>query len=133
MKRLFCAILSSMTGLILCLFGCTQKVQSNIEEPVSAAPAETAKAPQENTPAPTIEVAPAPSESAQPQQANLVGFADTLEEAEQIAAQYGVALVAYSYGVAGYYTDEDTQSVIQRGKDNGWPELHFNQEYHTFE
>lgn len=56
----------------------------------------------------------------------LVCPAETLEEAEAIAEQYGIELVDFSYGVASFYTEEDPRELIQRGIDNGWPELSLN-------
>ena len=59
-------------------------------------------------------------------EAPLMCDAQTQEEAQAIAEQYGIELVGYSYGIATYYTGEDPSAVIQRGKDNGWPELSLN-------
>ena len=56
----------------------------------------------------------------------LVCSAETLEEAEAIAEQYGIKLVDFSYGVATFFTEEDPREVIQRGLDNAWPELSLN-------
>ena len=56
----------------------------------------------------------------------LICSADSQEQAEQIAAQYGITLVEYSYGVASFYTEEDPAAVIRRGKEQGWVELSLN-------
>ena len=56
----------------------------------------------------------------------LMCSAETQEEAEAIAGQYGIELVEFSYGVATFFTEEDPREVIQRGIDNGWPELSLN-------
>ena len=48
------------------------------------------------------------------------------KEAEAIAKLYGIKLANFSNGVATFTTDEDPETVIQRGKDNGYPELSRN-------
>ena len=60
------------------------------------------------------------------QDAPLIGAAETREEAEKIAALYGITLVDFSHGAALYHTDEDPREVIRRGRENGWPELTLN-------
>ena len=56
----------------------------------------------------------------------LICTADSRQQAEEIAAQYGITLVDYSYGVAAFYTEEDPAAVIRRGKEQGWVELSLN-------
>jgi hypothetical protein len=56
----------------------------------------------------------------------LICTADSQEQAEEIAARYGITLVEYSHGVAGFYTEEDPAAVIRRGKEQGWVELSLN-------
>lgn len=56
----------------------------------------------------------------------LLTMADSREEAEALAQQYGIELVAYESGVATFFTEEDPNAVIQRGIQNGWPELSLN-------
>ena len=51
---------------------------------------------------------------------------ESREEAETLAECYGITLVSYSNGLAVFYTEEDPRDVIQRGRDNGWPELSRN-------
>ena len=53
----------------------------------------------------------------------LVCAAETEEEAQQIGELYGIELVKFFRGVAVFYTEEDLNAVIQRGIDQGWPEL----------
>ena len=55
----------------------------------------------------------------------LIGSAETYEEAEKIADMYGISLINYSYGVALYRTkgDDTVDEIIKLGKDNGYPEL----------
>ena len=57
----------------------------------------------------------------------LICSAESQEEAQQIAQQYGIRLVDYSYGVATFYTEEDPAEVIRRGIEAGWTELSLNQ------
>lgn len=61
------------------------------------------------------------------QEAPLICSAESEEEAKQIAEQYGIRLVEYSYGVASFYTEEDPMEVIRHGLDQGWTELSLNQ------
>ena len=56
----------------------------------------------------------------------LMCLADSREEAEAIAAQYGIELVEYRYGVAAFHTDRPPREVIAEGIANGWPELSEN-------
>lgn len=58
--------------------------------------------------------------------AKLLCQAEDLEQAQQIAELYGITLVRFNYGLASFYTDEDPEEVIARGKENGWPELEIN-------
>ena len=48
------------------------------------------------------------------------------EEAQEIADTYGITLVLYDQGVATYHTEEDPGTVVQRGRDNGWPAIAVN-------
>ena len=59
-------------------------------------------------------------------EAPLMCSAESQEEAEAIAGQYGITLVEYSYGVATFYTEENPNAVIQRGIEQGWTELSLN-------
>ena len=56
----------------------------------------------------------------------LMATVESREEAEAIARQYGITLVAWGYGIATFYTEENPQEVIQRGLAQGWPELSLN-------
>ena len=73
---------------------------------------------------------PRPSGSVQSPQAaegeELLATVESQEEAEEIAALYGIELVSCSEHVATFHTEEDLYAVIQRGKDNGWPLLEVN-------
>ena len=61
------------------------------------------------------------------QKTPLICSAESEEEAKQIAEQYGIRLVEFSYGVASFYTEEDPAEVIRRGLEQGWTELSLNQ------
>lgn len=56
----------------------------------------------------------------------LIASAQTREEAEQIAALYGIALVDFQAPLALYRTEEDPDEVIRRGEQMGWPRLEKN-------
>ena len=56
----------------------------------------------------------------------LIGLAETREEAEKIAETYGITLVSFEYGVATFHTEEDPTAVIDRGLKAGYPELSLN-------
>lgn len=56
----------------------------------------------------------------------LMTLVETKEEAEAIAQQYGIELTYFSEGVAAFRTDEDPQTVIDRGEKNGYPQLYLN-------
>lgn len=56
----------------------------------------------------------------------LICIAQSREEAETIARQYGITLVEYDLGVASFFTEEDYRTVIDRGVKNGWVELELN-------
>ena len=75
-------------------------------------------------------VSPLPSASIQYPEAaegeELMTSVESREEAEEIAALYGIELVSCSEHVATFHTEEDLHSVIRRGKENGWPPLEIN-------
>ena len=88
---------------------------------------------QEKTPSATITLdAAKPSASTnteretEPMDGQLIASVQTREEAEKIAALYGIELVDFAAPAALYATEEDPQTVIQRGMDNGWPLLEIN-------
>ena len=60
------------------------------------------------------------------EEAPLIASAATPEEAQEIADLYGITLVEHKRSFALYRTEEDPKAVIQRGRDNGWPELNLN-------
>ena len=85
--------------------------------------------PPASKPIPTVTAPTVPTGDAGPlydESCPLIGTAETQEEAEEIAALYGITLVAHSHGAALYQTDEDPWEVIRRGRENGWPELTIN-------
>lgn len=56
----------------------------------------------------------------------LFSLAETEEEARAIAELYGIELVSFSDGVAVYHTEEAPDTVVARGKENGWPPIDVN-------
>ena len=100
--------------------GCRKNVASETIPPKTV-PAETA--PLETIPTPGFaETVPGDIS----QKGQLMASAETLEEAQKLAELYGIELVDYSYQIALFRTEEDPRAVIQRGKENGWPELSLN-------
>lgn len=55
-------------------------------------------------------------------------MAESRERAEEIAALYSIELVSFDWGVAVFHTEEDPETVLERGRENGWPELNLNNE-----
>ncbi len=55
--------------------------------------------------------------------AELFCMVDTQQEAEEIAAQYGIELVRFEAGVATFHTEGDWSEVIREGEEQGWPTL----------
>ena len=62
----------------------------------------------------------------------LLCLAESREEAQKIADQYGIELVEFSYGVATFHTLEDPQKVIDMGLSKGYPELSINGTSHIY-
>ena len=58
--------------------------------------------------------------------AELLCLVETKEEAQKIAAQYGIELVDFGYGLATFHTDRDPEEVISEGLEKGYPELSIN-------
>ena len=56
----------------------------------------------------------------------LFTLADTAEEAQKIAGDYGIELVEFSYGVASFYTDKDLKELIEWGRQQGLKPLDIN-------
>lgn len=57
---------------------------------------------------------------------SLMAEAETEEEAQEIAKQYGIELISFENGFALYHTEEDPFEVIARGQENGYPQLSIN-------
>ena len=106
-------LIVALTGLMLCSCGkpdvTVNKAPTAVTDP--AAPGDS-----------LLETIPAEYS----QEAPLICSAESEEEAKQIAEQYGIRLVDYSYGVASFYTEEDPAEVIRRGLEEGWTELSLN-------
>ena len=60
------------------------------------------------------------------QQGVLLAIAQTQQDAEAIAEQYGITLVSWDEGLAQFSTERDVNEIIREGKENGWPELSRN-------
>ena len=56
----------------------------------------------------------------------LMTTVETKEEAEKIAGIYGITLTEYYNGVAVFSTDEDPYEIIERGQEQGCPQLFIN-------
>ena len=48
------------------------------------------------------------------------------EKAQEIADMYGIKLVSFTDGVATFHTEEDPMTVINMGKEKGYPDLELN-------
>lgn len=54
---------------------------------------------------------------------NLMAWVDDRIAAEKIADLYGITLLLYENHIALFWSDETPETMIQTGKENGWPEL----------
>lgn len=118
-------ILSMVLISILLFTGCAG--QFIIPEKPKAELPDTALSPSD-----IVEVPTTPEHPDMDLEGQLITLAESLEEAEQIAALYGIELLSFSDGVALFFTQEDTIEVIERGKANGWPELSENRIVYAF-
>lgn len=111
------------------LWGCHRSKDTVPEKtmPEAALPKQTA--PGKETPADQTETIPALD--AVSDRGQLMAGAESREAAEELARLYGITLVDYRNQVALFSTEEDPREVIQRGKDNGWPELRLNRMNHS--
>lgn len=73
-----------------------------------------------------------PTTETAPQTRQLIATVESLEKAQELAELYGIELLDYGSQIALFGTEEDPESVIQRGKDNGWPELSLNRPISAF-
>jgi hypothetical protein len=75
--------------------------------------------------APTLEQPAATATQTQEEDmtGNLMAWVDDRIAAEKIAALYGITLLLYENHIALYWSDETPETLIQTGKENGWPEL----------
>ena len=85
-----------------------------------------AEPPQPARPAPTAAVSPHHATAEPVPGAELLCLVKDEAEAKAIAEQYGIELVRFGYGLASFHTEEDPYAVLQKGKQNGWPELSIN-------
>lgn len=110
-------LLLLLVALVLC--GCQKAApaQPTDAPPVTQAPAATTQ-PQQTT-------APALYE-------NLTAWAESEEEARQIAESYGIEFCSYGANIATFHTDEDPAEVVRRGQAQGLPELSVNGQSKAF-
>lgn len=83
--------------------------------------------------APTASAAPTPAIAAptatqtQTQEdemtGNLMAWADDRAAAEKMAALYQITLLQFENNIAVFWTEQNPETLIQVGKENGWPEL----------
>ena len=66
---------------------------------------------------------PMPTPVASAETGELLAYTATREDAEQIAALYGIELTRWESGLAVFSTTRDTAEVISEGIANGWPAL----------
>lgn len=59
--------------------------------------------------------------------------AESLQQAEEIAALYEIELVDFGDGIATFHTEEDLNEVLARGEQNHYPELSVNSEMQLFD
>ena len=50
----------------------------------------------------------------------IMALVDSIEKANQIANELGIALVKFSQGVATYHTTKDPVTVVQNGRNRGY-------------
>ncbi len=61
----------------------------------------------------------------------LICLVQSEQEASELAELYSISLKSFTNGVAVFTTEEDLQTVIDRGKKKGWKELYKNGVYHA--
>ena len=62
----------------------------------------------------------------------LVGLFEDEGQAKECAELYGIELMSFNYGVAVFKVEGDPKKLIEKGKDNGWPELSLNHKVTAF-
>ena len=63
----------------------------------------------------------------------LVGLFESEEEAIACAELYGIELLSFNNRVAVFGVEGDLKKLIEKGKENGWPELSLNYVYSFFQ
>lgn len=83
--------------------------------------------PQPASPSPAVsDSAGGPSALSVSEEEPLFALADSVRQAEGIAAQYGIRLVRFAQGVATFDTEEDPHRLVMLGQERGWPPLSIN-------
>ena len=111
------------------LWGCQRSRDTVPEKTVPKATLPKQTAPGKEDPGDQTETIPALD--AVSDRGQLMAGAESRQKAEELARLYGITLVDYQHQVALLFTEEDPGEVIQRGKDNGWPELSLNRMNHS--
>ena len=73
------------------------------------------------------------SSEEKPKELELIALAEDQEEAEKIAALYGIELSSFSDGVAVFTTDKDLNELKELEDINGYPTLTVNSNSHQLE
>lgn len=110
-------LLLLLVALVLC--GC--------QKAAPAQPATTAPATEATQAVPVV-----PETTAPELYENLTAWAESEEEARQIAESYGIEFCSYGANIATFHTDEDPAEVVRRGQAQGLPELSVNGQSKAF-
>lgn len=119
-------IISLLLLITLLLTGCSEQ---KMVSPDAVSP-QTDNQPKPLPTDDTSAVLPPPHEPSKVD-GELTALAETLKEAQDIAALYDIELLSFENGVALFYTDKNTAELIACGIQNGWPELSENHIYYT--
>lgn len=67
-----------------------------------------------------------PTEPIEQRDLELLCAADTEEEAEKLAEDYGIELISFDSKIAVFQTDKAYEEIVEIGKEKGLPELSRN-------
>ena len=81
---------------------------------------------------PVIREAQIDSVPMQQDKLELIGMADSKEEAEKLAEDYEIELISYSEKVAVFQTDKSYDEILEIGKNKKLTELSINDELKAF-
>ena len=115
-------LLATVLALTLC--GCRRTEQTEVPlRDISG------KAPTSEHQVPVTETTPSDDpEQTQPETRKPLLYCqvESPEEAEEIAALYGLELLSSEGNYVTFWTEADPKEVIRLGQENGWPELYLN-------